>query len=115
MHDANGLLTMDGTVLQALAGVVLLALASVAVGWLAAQFFRGSSSEDRDAMDRVDSTMALFAPRSDDPERRDDAHDSALVSQVRLDLARDRARRQSSSVNRRLAEAREGRRVPPAA
>jgi hypothetical protein len=110
MHDANGLLTFQGWLLMSICGIALLALGCVTLAYLLVKF----SAEDRDAMDRVDSTVALFAPRSDDPERRDDAHDSALVSQVRLDLSRDLAGRKPGSVHRRVAEAREGRPIPPA-
>jgi hypothetical protein len=111
MHDANGLLTFQGWLLMSICGIALLALGCVLLAYLLVKF----SAEDRYAMDRVDSTVALFAPRGDDKERRDDAHDQAVVSQVRLDLARGCARHPASSVNRRVAEAREGRPVPPAA
>ncbi len=110
LHDANGLLTFQGWLLLSICGIALLALGCVLLAYLLVRF----SAEDRDAMDRVDSAVALFAPRGDDPERRDDANDSAVVSQVRADLARDFAGRRPSSIHRRVAEAREGRPVPPA-
>jgi hypothetical protein len=110
MHDPQtGLLSTEGYLLISACGIALLALGCVMLAYLLVRF----SAEDRHAMDRVDQTVALFAPRGDDKERRDDAHDSAVVSQVRLDLSRDLAGRRPSSVNRRVAEAREGRPVPP--
>ena len=110
MHDANGLLTFQGWLLMSICGIALLALGCVLLAYLLVKF----SAEDRHAMDREVAAMALSASRLDDKERRDDAADVGLVSSVQLDLARDRARRPTSSVNRRVAEAREGRPIPPA-
>jgi len=111
MHDANGLLTFQGWLLMSICGIALLALGCVLLAYLLVKF----SAEDRNAMDREAQTVALSAPRGDDPERCDDTHAQGVVSSVRLDLARGCARHPASSVNRRVAEAREGRRVPPAA
>ena len=110
MHDANGLLTFQGWLLMSICGIALLALGCVSLAYLLVKF----SAEDRDAMDRVDSTVALSAQRGDAPERCDDATDLGVVSTVRLDLAGRVARRQSASVARLTAESREGRPIPPA-
>ena len=111
MHDANGLLSTEGWLVISLCGVVLLGLGCVLLAYLLVRFY----AEDRNAMDREAQTVALSAPRGDDPERCDDTHAQGVVSSVRLDLARGCARHPASSVNRRVAEAREGRPIPPAA
>ena len=109
MHDANGLLTFQGWLFISVCGVMLLTMGCVALAYFAVLM----ASEDRYAMDRDAQAEFLSAPRRDDKERRDDAADLGVVSSVQLEIARDRARRPTSSVSRRLAEAREGRRVPP--
>lgn len=112
MHDPQtGLLTFQGYLLISACGIALLALACVAVAYAAVKL----CTEDRDAMDREAQTVALSAQRGDDPERCDDAHAQGVVSSVRLDLVRGCARHPASSVSRRMAEAREGRPIPPAA
>jgi hypothetical protein len=111
MHDANGFLTPQGWILLWTCGVALLGLTATTLAYLLVV----AASEDRNAMDRVDSTIALFAPRTDDKERRDDAHAEGVVSAVRLELARDLHRRPTASLQRLRAEHREGRPFPPAA
>ncbi len=111
MHDANGLLIFQGYLLISACGIALLALACVAVAYAAVKL----CTEDRNAMDLEAQTVALSAQRGDAPERFDDATDLGVVSTVRLDLVRGCARHPASSVSRRVAEAREGRRIPPAA
>jgi hypothetical protein len=108
MHDANGVLTTQGWLFFSVCGVVLLAMGCTLLAYLLVL----STAEDRYAMDRAD---ALSAQRVDDPERNDDAVALGLVSQVRLELARDCDRRATSSLGRRAAEIREGRPFPPAA
>jgi hypothetical protein len=111
MHDANGFLTPQGWILLWTCGVALLGLTATTLAYVLVV----GASEDRDAMDRVDSAVALFAQRADDKERRDDAQADGVVSAVRLDIVRDLHRRPTSSVQRLRAESREGRRIPPAA
>ena len=110
MHDANGL-TFQGWLLFSVIGIVLLALACTALAY----FVVLVSTEDRNAMDCEDAAVALSAPRGDDPERSDSAADLGVMSSLRADLERDLSRRKPASVNRRVAEAREGRPIPPAA
>jgi cbb3-type cytochrome oxidase subunit 3 len=112
MHDANGLLTFQGWLLMSICGIALLALGCVLLAYLLVKF----SAEDRNAMDREAQTVALSAPRGDDPVRCDDAHHQGVVSSVRLELERSSHRRPTASVQRLRAESREGRpAVPPAA
>jgi hypothetical protein len=120
MHDANGLLSFQGWLLISICGIALLAMGCVVLAYLLVKF----SAEDRDAMDRETRDDAaglllragvLLAQRGDDPERSDDATGLGALSQVQSDLTWDLTRRPPSSINRRIAESREGRPVPPAA
>jgi hypothetical protein len=111
MHDAHGLLTTQGWLVMSACGVALLALGCVTLAYFAVVV----STEDRHAMDLVDQAAGLSAQRRDDKERCDDADALGVVSQVRLELVRDRDRRAASSLGRRAAEIREGRPAPPEA